>query len=104
MESSPATIGTGSVKRKCAPPLGRFEPEMLPPCAAMIDWQMASPMPIPASLVLKKPVENVLQVGDGNARPIIKNGKDDGTFCHRSRSGHRFDGSAGPIGRSPGRC
>jgi hypothetical protein len=38
-ESGPATVGAGSVKRKCAPPFGRFEPEMMPPGAAMIDWQ-----------------------------------------------------------------
>jgi hypothetical protein len=27
---------------------------IVPPCAAMIDWQMARPMPMPSSLVVKK--------------------------------------------------
>ena len=52
--SGPGTRGTGIVKWKCAPPFGPFSPAMRPPCAMMIDWQMARPMPSPASLALKK--------------------------------------------------
>src|SRR5262249_30340227 len=44
----------GRVKRNCAPPSEWFETAMLPPCAVMIDWQMARPTPIPLSFVVKK--------------------------------------------------
>ena len=65
----PATIGAGSEKRKYAPSFGRSEPWMRPPCALMIDWQMARPTLIAASSMLKRAV--------GDAKAIVKNRKDD---------------------------
>src|ERR1700709_659734 len=43
------------LNRKCAPPAGSFAAVMLPPCAVMIEWQIARPMPRPLSFVVKKP-------------------------------------------------
>jgi hypothetical protein len=73
----PATIGAGSEKRKYAPSFGRSEPWMRPPCALMIDWQMARPTPIAASSMLKRAFENMLHVAVGDAKAIVKNRKDD---------------------------
>ena len=70
-----AAAGSGSVKRKWAPPFGRFAPEMRPPCAAMIDWQMARPMPIPASLVLKKLSKTCARSAAGTPGPLSKTEK-----------------------------
>jgi hypothetical protein len=64
---------------KWAPPFGRFEPEMRPPCAVMIDWQIARPIPISCILGAEEAVENVLKVGDSNAWAIVEHGKDDRT-------------------------
>ena len=73
----PATIGAGSEKRKYAPSFGRCEPWMRPPCALMIDWQMARPTPIAAFSMLKTAFENMLRVAVGDAKAIVKNRKDD---------------------------
>ena len=49
-----APRSVGSRTRKMAPPAGSFSPQMRPWCACTIERLMASPMPSPSCLVVKK--------------------------------------------------
>ena len=65
---------------------------MLPPCAAMIDWQMAQADANSCILGAEEAVEDVLKVRGGNAWPIVENGEDErAVFIDRSLN---FDSTA----------
>src|SRR5690606_34251899 len=59
------SVSIGRVKTNVAPRGSPFSAHSRPPWDSMIDWQIASPMPIPCSFVVK----NGSNILSGNAIP-----------------------------------
>ena len=78
-------MGSRTVNR--APPSGRFVAAMQPPCSSTIRLQIASPSPVPVSLVLTKGSKIRSPSSDGKAAPVVGNFNADAASRRRGLGG-----------------
>src|SRR5208282_2508921 len=61
---------TGTLTQNVAPPSALLTALMLPRCAATMDWQIASPMPMPPSLLLQNASNTFLRSSAAMPDPL----------------------------------